>query len=264
LALSLIVSGCSSNGGGLAQVQSAVQNVFKDCKFEDITVVTGKTYLDSSDESNQVYVTYKINEPSFAGEGASAGVTFAGAGDGETYSVCNTNGLAVNYLGVHNFVNGKTLQEDLGKSACWIPGRAQTKTESDFFSKCKARVDAKSSLGFWIVIHSFTSHDEAVKYLTPKLQESWDSGWGSYPMAVIGNLVIAPAGPFDDVNQVAIDNLDFGWTQIVANLNATLASDLVPGYPDSFDRKKWTNWVNKTSEGSRIDLDNAMDALKAF
>lgn len=230
-----------------AAIEKAIQTSFPACKFETISVIPGKSYSRSSDETNRAYVTYTLNRPSFPDDDR---ITFAGSGVNNDYRVCNTKGKALKILGVKNFVNGNPLKDDLGFTYC-------SPKEKKRFAQCKARIEKISTQGLWFVIHDYGSSSNAVKFIKPLLEAEFKAGWGSYPLAVVGSHIVSPVGPFDSVNWKTISDFDKGWSKFLSNTKAKSSSEIVSGYPKYFDRRRWVDDFKKirTANGSRIELD---------
>jgi hypothetical protein len=275
------VTACGSGSGiddvsgvSIEALEQAIIDEFPNCAFENLEVKTDHLYTFDDPKINQAWLTYRQNTIDYVFEKDSEGnnrfdvphqgVTFLGASDSEEYRICNTKGRILSSITDKNPARGLSLEEETGLTFCWIPGRAPTSKEQEMFKECEARIETKSKLGFWFVIHEYPSAEEATAAIAPMLEEDWTYGYSSYPMMLVGNKVVSVDGAFDDVNQATVDELDLAWGRISEKLSAISSSSLVDGYPDTFDRSKWSEHTFNTADGTRVDLDNAYEKLSRY
>lgn len=186
--------------------------------------------------------------------------------------VCNTTGISIADFGqkisAKNLWSSPSLawdsdfwpglfREGWGGS-CWSPGSGKPdSTEIALLRVCERRIVDKTRPGVWFLIQVGQDF-EANRAKFESQNTSFQTTEAATPTAFVDQFVFSVEAPFDYLTRPAIDNLDRAWQRIVGKVAASKASDLLPGYPDSFDRSQWNSVEDRFPErGTRMDLENA-------
>lgn len=186
--------------------------------------------------------------------------------------VCNTTGISIKDFGqkvsAKNLWSSPSLAWDADfwpglfregwGGSCWSPGSGKPdSTEIAHLRVCERRIVDKTRPGVWFLIQ-LGKDFEANRANFESQNTSFQTTEAATPTAFVDQFVFSVEAPFDYLTRPAIDNLDRAWQSIVGKVAASKASDLLPGYPDSFDRAQWNSVEDRFPEsGTRTDLENA-------
>lgn len=142
--------------------------------------------------------------------------------------------------------------------SCWSPGSGKPdKTELGLLKACERRLADKTAPGVWFLIYEEAKTEMSSVEFAARL-DGFEGRLFPTPSAFLGSHVLSVQAPFDYLTRPAIDALDQSWNQIISSTGAIQASEVVPGYPNSFDRASWFGIDDPGKEsGSRMDLDQA-------
>lgn len=196
----------------------------------------------------------------------------AEARSGFRWYACNTTGLSVaDFLPEilsKNLWSSPSLASDSESweglflegwgGSCWSPGSGKPdKTQLGLLKACERRLVDKSEPGVWFLIYEEAKTELNSEGFAARL-EGFERKLFPTPSAFLESHILSVQAPFDYLTRPVIDALDQSWNQIISSTGAVQASDVMPGYPISFDRANWYGIDDPGKEsGSRMDLEQA-------